>query len=49
MVLRWNDINKSKEKQITKITKTKSLKYVSMLPTIHTGMLINSDKKPNNW
>ena len=46
MVLRWNDINKSKEKQITK---TKSLKYVSMLPTIHTGMLINSDKKLNNW
>ena len=34
MVLRWNNI-----------TKTKSIKYVSMLSTIHTGMLINSGKK----
>ena len=34
MALRWNDI-----------TKTKSIKYVSMLSTVHTGMLINSGKK----
>ena len=33
-VLRWNNI-----------TKTKSIKYDSMLTTIHTGMLIDSGKK----
>ena len=34
MVLRWNNI-----------TKTKSIKYESMLTTIHTGTLIDSGKK----